>query len=112
MKAALRHKFDGGASYEDLLVSARIAEMDQGSSKAVQSQQATITDASMAKQVDHVLSVLETFEQRWSLLLQMNLERHYKQLGYEIREHLVVDTCSQVLVSNVGRRGIKSTAVL
>ena len=116
MKVALRHQFDGGASDGICLSQLGLQKGNRvASSKGVQVQQATNTDASMAKQGDRVLSVLETFEQRLSMQ-QRNLKKHHKQLGYGIRDHLyrylVVDACSQVLVSNVGGRGIKSTAVL
>ena len=89
--------------------------MEQGSSKAVQAQQATITDASMAKQVDRILSVLETFEQRLSMLESAAANEPRKEpQAAGLRDqrasgsgYMFPGTCFKC-----GKKGHKSTAVL
>ena len=65
MRNALRHSFDGGATYEDLLVAARVAEREHELENAsARVNQATAIDSGLAKKMDQVLSSLEKVQTR------------------------------------------------
>lgn len=65
LKNALRHNFDGGASYDELLVLGRAAELEEESEKkTAKVHQASAVDAATASKLDKVLAALEAVEQR------------------------------------------------
>ena len=69
MKSSIRHKFDAGEPYEQLLVAARVAELEElGEKKTAKVNQATAMDSSMASKVDKVLAGLEKMQNRLDAL--------------------------------------------
>lgn len=65
LKNALRHNFDSGAQYEQLLVLARAAELEEeGDKKTAKVHQASAVDASTAGKLDKVLAALQAVEER------------------------------------------------
>ena len=62
---ALRHSFDGRATYEDLLVAARVAEREHELENAsARVNQATAIDSGLSKKMDQFLSSLEKVQTR------------------------------------------------
>lgn len=65
LRNALRHTFDGGASYEELLVAARVAELEEDQDKkAAKVQQVSAAETSVASKLDKVLAELGAMNQR------------------------------------------------
>ena len=66
LKNALRHSFDGGSNYDDLLVAARVAELEeeQENKATARAQQSVVVDTGMAAKLDKVLASLETMQSR------------------------------------------------
>lgn len=62
---SLRYRFDSSAPYEDLLVAARVAEMEEEKDKKeVKVQQATAVDKSTGIKLDSILKQLESMQSR------------------------------------------------
>ena len=71
IKNAIRHQFDSKKSYEDLLVTARVAELETDSEqKTVKAHQATTVDGAMAAKLDMLLAGMDAMEKRMSALEQ------------------------------------------
>ena len=66
LKNVLRHSFDGGSNYDDLLVAARVAELEEEQEKkaTAREQQSVVVDTGMAAKLDKVLASLETMQSR------------------------------------------------
>lgn len=64
-KNSLRHRFDANASYKDLLVAARVAELEfEKEQKEVKVQQATAVDPGVSTKLDTVLKQLDSMQKR------------------------------------------------
>ena len=62
----MRHSFDGGSNYDDLLVAARVAELEEEQEKkaTARAQQSVVVDTGMAAKFDKVLASLEMMQSR------------------------------------------------
>ncbi len=67
LRNSLRHRYDAGATYEELLMAARVAELEEDSEKkkaTAKVNQATTVDSQTAKKLDKVLAALEDVQKR------------------------------------------------
>ena len=65
LKNALRHKYDGGETYNNLVLSARELELENAERKVrVQEASATTIDTPMARKLDEILSKVSSLEKR------------------------------------------------
>lgn len=72
LRNALRHKYDAGDSFEDLLMAARVAELEEQSEKKTTAKvhQATAVDSDMTKKLDQVLAGPDEVRKRLDKLEQ------------------------------------------
>ena len=70
LKSALRHKFDSGASYGELLMSAQVVELEETTEKkaSAKANQAVAVDSQLAKKLDKVLASLDDVQKRLARL--------------------------------------------
>ena len=69
LRNALRHRYDAGSTYEELLMAARVAELEEDTEKkTAKSNQATTVDSQTSKKLDQVLAALEDVQKRLSKL--------------------------------------------
>ena len=81
VKNAIRHKFDGGDSYSDLIVAARVAELETSTStttKTAKVNQATTLSSSENEKLDKVLSNLAAVTKRLEKLEEHNSKLNKK----------------------------------
>ena len=78
VKSALRHKYDGGATYEDLLVAARVAEMEEATDKKTSVNQVTTVEAVSAGELDKFLKGMTAMQSRIEAL-EKEMKRSQKQ---------------------------------
>lgn len=65
IKTSLRHRFDANASYDELLVAARVAESESAKERTdVKVQQTTATDQTVGTKLDAVLKQLDSMQKR------------------------------------------------
>lgn len=70
LRNALRHKFDSGETYNQLLMSARVAELEETTEKKATAKvnQAVAVDSQLAKKLDKVLASLDDMQKRMEKL--------------------------------------------
>lgn len=82
VKNALRHRFDAKATYDDMLVAARVAELEEDKEKekkGAKVNQATAIETGVGQKLDTILKQLSTMQSRLD-----NLERNQGK-GYQNR---------------------------
>ena len=103
LKNALRHNFDGCSNYDDLLVAACVAELEEEQEKkaTARAQLSVVVDMGMAAKLDKVLASLETMHSRLD-----RLERKEQRLPRPSHRISNVTDCSPVIATVVGRLDI------
>ena len=85
LRNAVRHKFDSDASYDDLLVLARTAELEERREKETEKKakvsQAVVTDGELSKKMDRLLSAFDDFKQRLGKLESQSSQSQASQSG-------------------------------
>lgn len=84
LQLAVKHLFDAGQSYNQLLVAARVAEMEEERDKPARTQQVTTAEKGNAEKLDKILAQLNKMETRLQTLEkertgQKNKEQHNQQ---------------------------------
>ena len=114
VKNAIWHLFDNGTAYDSLLVSARVAELEDEpvSKPSAQVSQATVLSDGMAKKMDQLLASLGKMEKRLGALESNNSRAADSRKSAQSRPFRVVVVVNHCFTSLFGTKGLLSDIII